>query len=492
MASNGYANGVVSFDSFHNIIDGKLTDTAETRRTVNPSTLENNPASPVSTLEDVDKAVEAAKNAAKSWAQVPWSDRKKAIEAFTAAVEAQLDDFARMVVKEQGKPFPKAQGDVAIGIQHLRDFCQLTIPEEVLEKSDVHRVYTRYVPIGVVGAIIPWNYPVALPSGKIASALLTGNALILKPSPLTPYCSLKLAELGQRFFPPGVFQCLSGYDEVGPWLTEHPGIGKITFMGPTPAGKKVMESCSRTLKRVVLELGGNDAAVICSDFDPAKLPLIAGLCFENSGQICVCIKRLYVHEDVYESVLAGIVEFVKKLKVGDGFEEGVTTPPVGNRAHFERVRELLADIEKSKLKIAIGSTKPVEGAGETTGFFFTPTVVDNPPDDSRIVVEEQFAPVIPILKWKDEDDVIRRVNDNPYGLGASVWTRDMAKAERISKQFQTGNVWVNTHAEIGAKYPWGGTKNSGIGVQAGVEGLKTYCNLQTFTVRSSSEYVSMF
>ncbi|KAI0829155.1 aldehyde dehydrogenase [Hypoxylon sp. FL0890] len=430
MAANGSVNDAIGFDTFHNIVDGKISDTVETRYTVNPSTLEKNPDTPVSTLEDVDKAVEAAKKAAKSWGQVPWSDRKKAIEAYATAVEAQLDDFARMVVKEQGKPFPKARADVAIGVQHLREFAQFTIPEEVFEKSDAHRVYTRYVPIGVVGAIIPWNYPVAVACGKIAPALLTGNALILKPSPFTPYCSLKLAELGQRFFPPGVLQCLSGNDDLGPWLTEHPGIGKITFMGPIAAGKKVMESCGRTLKRVVLELGGNDAAVVCPDYDPAALPLIAGLSFENAGQICACIKRLYVHEDVYDSVLAGIVENVKKLKIGDGFEEGVTTPPVGNRAHFERIRDLLADIEKSQLKITVGSTKPVEGAGETTGFFFTPTIVENPPDDSRIVTEEQFGPVLPILRWRDEEDVIRRVNDTRFGLGASVWTRDMAKGEQ--------------------------------------------------------------
>ncbi|KAI1141356.1 aldehyde dehydrogenase [Hypoxylon sp. FL0543] len=486
MAPNGSVDGALGFDTFHNIIDGKISDTVETRHTVNPSTLEKNPETPVSTLEDVNRAVEVAKRAAKPWAKVPWADRKKAVEAFAAAIEAHSDEFARLVVKEQGKTFPKAQGEVFIGVQQIRDFIELgAIPEEVCEKSEGHKIYTRYAPIGVVGAIIPWNFPVAVACGKIAPALLTGNALILKPSPVTPYCGLKLAELAQRFFPPGVFQCLSGNDELGPWLTEHPGIGKITFMGPIAAGKKVMESCSRTLKRVVLELGGNDAAVLCPDFDPASLPLIAGLCFENAGQICVAIKRLYVHEDVYDSVLASIVEIVKNLKVGDGFEEGVTTPPIGNRAHFERIKDLLADIEKSQLKIAVGSTKPFEGAGETTGFFVAPTVVDNPPDDSRIVAEEQFAPIIPILKWKDEEDVIRRVNDTPFGLGASVWTRDLEKGERISNQFESGNVWVNTHAEIGAKNPWGGVKESGLGIQSGVEGLKTYCDLQTVTVRKN-------
>ncbi|RYP38032.1 hypothetical protein DL766_001214 [Monosporascus sp. MC13-8B] len=458
MSSHHFSSDSVDFDTFHNVIDGKLSGTAKTRCSVNPSTLANNPNVPLSTPEDVDKAVQAARKAAESWAQVPWSDRKKAVEAFATALEAQLDDFAQMLTKEQGKPFPRAQHEIRTGVQWLRDFCLLSLPEEVLEDNSTRRISTRYTPLGVVAAIVPWNYPVQpLACGKIAPALLTGNTLILKPSPFTPYFNLKLAELGMRFFPPGVLQALSGDDDLGPWLTEHPGIDKIAFTGSTATGKKIMESCSKTLKRVTLELGGNDPAIVCADVDLAAIPTIA----------------------------ATIVAVVSHFKPGDGFEEGVFIPPITNAAQFDRIRDLLADVEKAQLKLATGSTTLLPGAGKTTGYFITPTIIDNPPDDSRIVTEEQFGPILPILKWTDEDDVIRRANNTKSGPGAPIWTQDMAQAERMSMQLQAGTIWINSHAEIGAKYPFGGHKESGLGVEWGVEGMKAYCNSHTVLSRST-------
>ncbi|KAI0003420.1 aldehyde dehydrogenase [Xylariaceae sp. FL0662B] len=410
----------LSFDKFFNVIDGKLTSTETTRCSLNPSTLKNNPDVPLSTIEDVEKAV-------------PWEDRKKAVEGFASALDAQLDDFAALLTREQGKPFPRAQLEIRTGVQWLHEFCQLSLPETVIEDSSTRRISTRYTPLGVIAAIIPWNYPVQpLACGKIAPALLTGNVLILKPSPFTPYCNLKLAELGLRFFPPGVLQALSGDDRLGPWMTEHPDIDKISFTGSTATGKRVMESCSKTLKRVTLELGGNDPAIVCADVDLAAIPTITGIAFDNSGQICCGIKRLYVHETVYDTVVATLLGVLQHLKPGDGFADGVFIPPLTNVQQFERVRELLSEVERTKLKVIAGSTKPILGAGEDTGYFFAPTVIDNPPDDSKIVVEEQFGPVLPILKWTDEDDVIRRANNTRYGLGASVWTQNIAQAERMA------------------------------------------------------------
>lgn len=262
----------------------------------------------------------------------------------------------------------------------------------MIEDSSTRRISTRYTPLGVAAAIIPWNYPVQpLACGKIAPALLTGNVLILKPSPFTPYCNLKLAELGLRFFPRGVLQALSGDDRLGPWMTEHPGIDKIAFTGSIATGKKIMESGSRTLKRVTLELGGNDAAIVCADVDLAAIPTITGIAFDNAGQICCGIKRLYVHESVYDVVMATVLGVLQHLKLGDGFADGVFIPPLTNVQQFERVRELLADVEREGLQIAVGSTKPMPGAGKDTGYFFAPTVIDNPPDDAKIVTEEQFG-----------------------------------------------------------------------------------------------------
>ncbi|KAI0199704.1 aldehyde dehydrogenase [Astrocystis sublimbata] len=412
--SNLQTDTVLNFETFSNVINGKLSDTSETRFSINPSTLGKNPPVPLSTPEDLDRAVHAARHAAASWAKVPWEDRKKAILEFAAALEDQQDEFARMLTKEQGKT---SQVELKTGVRWLRDFCELSLPETVLEENDKRRIVTRHTPLGVVAAIVPWNYPVQpLACGKIGPALLTGNVLILKPSPFTPYCNLKLAELGLRFFPPGVLQALSGDDNLGPWMTEHPGIDKISFTGSTVTGKKVMESCSRTLKRVTLEMGGNDPAIICADANLSAIQTILAIAFDNAGQICCTIKRLYdistwqVHEDVYDAVLATAVAILPHFKPGDGFQDGVFIPPITNVQQFERVRDLLADIESSKLKIATGSTEPLPGAGESCGYFFTPTIVDNPPEDSRVVSVEQFGPVLPFLKWKYEDDVINRAN----------------------------------------------------------------------------------
>ncbi|KAI1299914.1 aldehyde dehydrogenase [Xylaria venustula] len=483
--SNQPSDDKLNFETFHNVIDGQLSSTTNTRYSTNPSNLEKNPPVPLTTRTELDAAVQAARRAAVSWAKVPWEDRKNAVQAYASALESNQDSFARMLTKEQGKPFSRAQLEVKTGVQWLRDFCELSLPETVLEDNEKRRIITRYQPLGVVAAIVPWNYPVQpLACGKIGPALLTGNVLILKPSPFTPYCNLKLAELGLRFFPPGVLQALSGDDKLGPWMTEHPGIDKIAFTGSAATGKKVMESCSRTLKSVTLELGGNDPAIVCSDVDLSAIPTILGIAFDNAGQICCTIKRLYVHEDVYDVVLATALAVLQHFKAGDGFQDGVFIPPITNAQQFERVRDLLAEIKTSKLKLAAGSTEPMQGAGESNGYFFAPTIVDDPPEDSRIVSTEQFGPVLPFLKWKDESDVIERANNTQYGLGASVWTQDMERAERISTQIQAGTVWINSHAEIGAKIPFGGHKSSGLGVEWGVEGMKAYCKLQTLLTRS--------
>ncbi|KAI2628534.1 aldehyde dehydrogenase [Hypoxylon sp. NC1633] len=478
-------SAAVDFNTFYNVIDGKLCSTAETRFSINPSTLEKNPDVPLSTPEDVEKAVQGARNAAESWAQTPWLDRKKAIEAFAGAIEAQADDFVRMLVKEQGKPLFAAKQEVGIASWFMRGICQLTIPEEVIEKTTERRVFTRHTPLGVVAAIVPWNFPMTLACMKIAPVLLTGNTVILKPSPFTPYCNLKMAEIGQRCFPPGVFQALSGDNNLGPWLTAHPDIDMVSFTGSVATGKKVMETCSKMLKRVVLELGGNDAAIVCADVDPSAIPTIAVMSFINAGQMCCCIKRLYVHEAIYDSFMATFLEVLEQFKTGDGFDEGVFVPPVANAPQFERVREVLAGIEEANIKLTAGSTKPWPGAGETTGYFFTPTVVENPPEDSSLMTEEQFGPILPIIRWSDEDDVIKRANNTRFGLGASVWTRDMEQGSRISKKLQAGTVWVNSHGELGYNYPFGGHKESGLGAEWGVDGLKACCNLQTIVSRSN-------
>lgn len=283
-----------------------------------------------------------------------------------------------------------AKMDIGGAAEYFTKTSDFEIPENVVDSDPEHTVITRYTPIGVAVGIVPWNFPAILAAGKMAPALLAGNAIIIKPSPFTPYSAMKIVELAQQFLPPGVLQVLSGDDGLGPMLTEHDGVDKISFTGSTATGKAVMRSASKTLKRVTLELGGNDPAIVCADVNPAEAaPKLATFALLNSGQICVAIKRMYIHESVYDAVLKAMVDYVNTLKVGDGFEENVFLGPIANGPQFERVKNLLEDIQKTNLKVAVGSTAPHTGSGK--GYFITPTIVDNPPEDSRIVQEEPFG-----------------------------------------------------------------------------------------------------
>ncbi|KAJ5041516.1 uncharacterized protein L3040_005101 [Drepanopeziza brunnea f. sp. 'multigermtubi'] len=331
---------------------------------------------------------------------------------------------------------------------------------------------------------------------KIAPAVVTGNAIIIKPSPFTPYSGLKLVELAQNFFPPGVVQSLSGDDNLGPWITSHPGIDKISFTGSTRTGKLVAASAAKTLKRVTLELGGNDAAIVCADVDIEKVaPEIANFAFLNSGQICLCIKRIFIHKSIYEPFLEALARHAETLRVGDGFAPDTFCGPLQNSMQYERVKGFFADIEKEQWTVAFGGK--VEN---TSGYFINPTIIDNPADDSRIVTEEPFGtlvrvhttlakangilvgPIVPTLCWESEVEVVERANATDMGLGASVWSKDVESASRIARQLEAGTVWVNNHFDLSPMAPFGGFKESGWGVEMGVAGLKAMCNSQTLMI----------
>jgi acyl-CoA reductase-like NAD-dependent aldehyde dehydrogenase len=270
----------------------------------------------------------------------------------------------------------------------------------------------------------------------LGPALITGNTFIMKPSPYTPYCDLKLGELAARIFPPGVVQVLSGDDNLGPWITEHPGIDKVAFTGSIATGKLVAASCAKTLKRCTLELGGNDAAIVCADVNIEKcLPKIATMSFLNSGQICMLTKRIYIHESIYDEFRDKMVQWTQdNIKTGGGTEEGVVVGPVQNKMQFDKVKDMYDQIEKCNWKTALAGS-----AGQSRdGYFITPAIIDNPPEDSRIVVEEPFGPIVPLLKWSDEADVLDRANALRTGLGASVWSKDLARAERMARQLEAG------------------------------------------------------
>ncbi|KAF5024607.1 hypothetical protein F66182_3370 [Fusarium sp. NRRL 66182] len=472
----------ISFTTFSNIINGQAKETAAARHGINPSTCQELPPSPVSTQQDVDEAVRAARIAFQSWKKTTVDLRREKIKALAAELLAHKDEFGRLLTAEQGKPTQFAQHEITLASQWLTGTCDLDLPVDEVEDSSERRVSTRYVPLGVVVGIVPWNFPVMLLCGKLAPALMTGNCIIIKPSPFTPYCGIKIVQLAQRFFPPGVVQVLSGGDNLGPMLTAHPGIDKISFTGSTATGKKVMESASKNLTRITLELGGNDAAIVCSDAHvQTAAPQIAAAAFMNSGQICVAVKRIYVHKDIYDRFRDCFMASLSQLKVGDGLEDGTFMGPVQNKVQYERVQELLADTEENKYNVLKGASVPDV---QQQGFFIQPVVVDNPPDDSKIVTEEPFGPLVPLLKWSRLDDVLSRVNASDMGLGASVWTCDDELGMRIAENLDVGSVWLNDHLSLQPTATFGGHKKSGIGREWGVDGLRGYCNSQTlFTKR---------
>ncbi|PNY25946.1 Uncharacterized protein TCAP_04119 [Tolypocladium capitatum] len=467
---------LVAFDTFANVIDGKLVSTTSARHGINPATLEPLPPVPVSTREAVRDAVAAARRAASAWAEVPLEDRQQRVVRFADALAGHTDAFATMLTLEQGKPVGNrlpdkrregdlsgARAEVGQAVRILKGAAALPLPEQVIEDTERRRVVTRYLPVATV---------------KLGAALVAGNPIIMKPSPFTPYCGLKLAELAQHFFPPGIVQALSGDDSLGPWLTADPGVDKVSFTGSTATGIKVMQSCAQTLKRVTLELGGNDPAIICPDVDIATVaPKVAHLALYNSGQVCIAIKRVYVHASIYQDFVAAMVRHVKSLVVGDGMDPASVLGPVQNVMQYQKLKNMVATIESDKLKVSAGDLQ--DTFPDRKGYFVNPVVVDDPPDDSEIVAEEPFGPVFPVMQWHAEEEVIRRANSSSAGLGASVWSNDADQASRIARQLQAGNVWINCHLELQPNATFGGHKQSGIGSELGLEGLKAYCNVQT-------------
>ncbi|KAJ5376225.1 hypothetical protein N7509_013111 [Penicillium cosmopolitanum] len=465
----------LDFTTFQNVINNQLSSTATTRHSINPATSRPNPEVPVSTQEDLDKAVKAARDAFKTWSKTSFEERRKALHAYADAIEANADGFAKTLTMEQGKPLSQSTVEVGMAGTWIRGLTALEIPINTIEETEERKIIQRYTPLGVCGAIVPWNFPVLLAIGKIAPALYTGNTIIVKPSPFTPYCDIKLVELATQFFPPGVVQVLSGDDALGPMITEHAGIDKISFTGSIATGKRVMASCAKTLKRVTLELGGNDPCILCEDVDiDAIIPKIGILSYLCSSQICMMIKRLYVHEKIYDEFLEKLVAFVKTLKVGDGTEADTFFGPVQNKMQYEKAKDLFSSISADKLKAVLGGS--IE---DSKGYFIHPTIIDNPPESSRVVQEEPFAPILPVMKWSDEDDVIAKANALETGLGASVWSKDFERGTRIADQLQSGVVWVNSHFDVQPNAPFGGHKQSGLGVEWGLSGLLGYCNSQT-------------
>jgi acyl-CoA reductase-like NAD-dependent aldehyde dehydrogenase len=451
-------------------IDGQPVTTASTLDVINPATGQVFARCPEAGRAELDRAVAAARGAFPAWRDLTFAARAERIRTFSDALKAGQDTLARLLTLEQGKPIGQARDEIGRAATQSVGLTQIPITPQVIEDTDQRRIELQFFPLGVAGIITPWNAPINLAAGPLASALYTGNTVVLKPSPFTPLCTLKLGELARDCFPPGVVNVLAGGDDLGRAMSAHPGIDKIAFTGSVEAGKSVMANAAQTLKRVTLELGGNDAAIVLDDVDPQAIaPKLFFASFVNSGQVCMAIKRIYVHERVYDAVCDALTEEARKARVGSGLDPQTQLGPIQNRPQYERVIDLLADVKRTGARILAGGEVP---AGE--GYFIPPTIVADVDEGSRIVREEQFGPIVPVLKFSDEEDAIRRANDTRYGLSGSVWSANPDRAAALASRLEVGTAWVNHHRATAATVPFGGAKESGIGRVYSEMGLKAY------------------
>lgn len=455
------------------LIGGNLVDGDSTMDVVNPATEDVITKAPRASEAQLNDAVAAAKAAFPAWAETPIEQRRTVINAIANAIEAEAEDFARLLTQEQGKPLPDATGEVLGTVAFMRYFATLDMPVKVLDDNEGRRVEAHRKPLGVIGAIVPWNFPMILMAFKLPPALLAGNTLVLKPAPTTPLTTLKLAGILKEIVPAGVVNVITDANDLGAPLTAHPDIRKVSFTGSTATGAKVMEGAAKLLKRVTLELGGNDAGIVLDDVDPKEAaPQLFQSAFQNSGQVCIAMKRLYVHESIYDEMCAELAKLAEEAIIGDGLEQGTQLGPLQNKMQFDKVKDLIEDARGSGNIIAGGTTP------DQKGYFIRPTIVRDIEDGTRLVDEEQFGPVLPVIKYSDADDAVARANASPYGLGGSVWAKDTDRAYALADKMDAGTIWVNKHAELDPMIPFGGSKMSGVGAELGADGLEEFTQLK--------------
>ena len=459
------------------LINGKCVDGASTLDVLNPATGALLETCPRADEAQLNEAVAAAKAAFPAWSALSYAARQEKLEAVANAMEAKFEDFARLLTQEQGKPLEQARQEVGGAIFGLRSFAAMRTETRLVRESDAERIIEQRSPLGVVGGIVPWNFPVLLMIMKVGPALITGNTIVVKPAPTTPLTTLLFGEVAAAILPPGVLNVIVDANDLGSALTKHPDVAKVSFTGSTATGKKVMESVSSTLKRLTLELGGNDAAIVLDDVDvKAVAPLIFGAAMSNAGQICLATKRVYAHASVYEELCAELAKLANEAVVDDGLKQGTTIGPIQNKAQFEKVKGFLDDARANGKVIAGGDAMAREG------YFISPTIVRDIPDSARLVREEQFGPVLPIMKFDDESDAIARTNDTEYGLGGTVWTANIERGIAVASQIQSGTVWVNKFLDLPFDVPFRGAKNSGMGAENGQEGLEEYTQARVINV----------
>ena len=468
---------------FNMIINGKVSDTTDYVEVINPATGNAFAQYQNGDISTLNTAVSAARKAYKTWSETPYAERQAAIHKLADILEQNMPELMELVTKETGKPLTGLNNigsgmEVGGAIAWARTTAELTLPVDVVQDNEEARIEVHRKPLGVVGSITPWNWPLMIAIWHITPALLAGNTVVIKPSELTPISTLRFVELANQVLPAGVLNIITGEGNVGAALSSHEDVNKIIFTGSTPTGKRIMASAATNLKRLTLELGGNDAAFVLPDVDVnAIAPQIVGAAFHNNGQTCAALKRLYVHESIFEQLSEAIVKHTENIKVADGLSDGAELGPIQNKKQLAIVTELAADAQQNGGKFLTGGNKI---AGD--GYFFQPTIVTGLSDGSRLVDEEPFGPILPIIKYSDIDEIVDIANKNPSGLGGSVWSNNIEKATAIAKRMECGSVWINTHGAIQPNAPFGGIKQSGFGVEFGLYGLEECTSIQTLRI----------
>jgi acyl-CoA reductase-like NAD-dependent aldehyde dehydrogenase len=463
--------------TFKFLIGGKLVDGAQTMTVINPATEQPVAIAPRASAAQMNEAVAAAKAAQPAWAAKSVAERRKVLLQVADVVEKNAGEIAKILTAEQGKPLMFATGE-AMGLANFfRYFSNLDLEVKVIEDSETKRVEMHRRPLGVVVAIVPWNFPVALLGSKLPTALIAGNTVVVKPAATTPLSTLFIGELIKDIVPPGVINIVADANDLGDVLTSHPDVRKVSFTGSTATGKRVMACAAGTLKRLTLELGGNDAGIVLDDADPKTVaPGIFMGAFFNSGQVCIALKRLYVHEKIYDAVVNELVQLANNATVGDGTKEGTMFGPLQNKMQYEKVKGFIEDGRKSGKIVAGG--EPVAGPG----YFVRPTIVRDIKDGARLVDEEQFGPVLPVIKYSNLDDAVNHANASVYGLGGSVWSSNVERATAVASRLECGTAWVNKHCEIAPNIPFGGAKSSGMGVELSADGLDEFTQVHVLSV----------
>lgn len=461
---------------FSMTINGQPVNAADQFDVKNPATGDTVGRAPNSSKDHLDQAVAAAQAAFSTWSQTRDAVRVQACQDIAARIGEHAEELAQLLTLEQGKPLNGLGSRFEIGGAQAwaAHTASLSLPVKVLQDNEQGRVELHRKPMGVVGSITPWNWPVMIAVWHILPAVRSGNTVVVKPSPYAPLSTLRLVELMNQVLPPGVVNSVCSDDRtsnIGAAMSAHPGIRKIVFTGSINTGKKVMATAADTVKRLTLELGGNDAGIVLPDVDPKAIAegLFWGA-FINNGQTCAAMKRLYVHESVYDDVCSALVDYAKAIPVGPGSDEASVLGPINNRMQFDKVQRLV-DAAKQKGRVLLGGDP-----GE--GLFFPPTLIADLSHDDPLVTEEQFGPALPIIKYSEVEDAIRQANDSPNGLGGSVWSQDIDKARQVASRLECGSVWINKHGAIQPNAPFGGVKSSGCGVEFGEEGLAEYTDIQ--------------